>query len=189
MNSLTYREMYGFGNGASYRKRYSSQSCRGASFYFLDKIMKNQLIDVNHFNIREIELMHKNYVKNKTVNDLNNDEVNKFDTLELVNKYSGSIITFKWFNLSPSDYTMNRNVIIEELGKSLYPCGTIHLRDHAMAYGSDDKYLYLYDPDFGLMRFMRNREELNEFFSAINERNNLKNISLLRASTKIRVNA
>ncbi|QCP59338.1 hypothetical protein [Pantoea sp. SO10] len=180
MSNLTFREKFGWGDARKYRERYDClQICRGSAFYFITKVLKKESINVNYFNITEMNLLHRRYCNDKTSNDLSNPEINKLDTLNLINFYSSSCDGFKWYSTTPFEAAEIKTELLTDFATSTFPAGTIHLRDHAMAYACDKKSLFVYDPVYGLLRFARDLSGVNDFFSMINERRNLCNLSML----------
>ncbi|MFP2504999.1 hypothetical protein [Buttiauxella gaviniae] len=185
---LTFREKFGIQNNRLYLKRYDArQCCRGASFYFLEKVLSGEIINVNTFNVREIELKHKRYIQDKTTHDLDNSTINLLDTELLLQRYNGQVSDFKWLNVNPGDAAGVFNELQMILKTSRHICGTIHLRDHAMAYACNHSNIFIFDPDYGLLKFAKNLTGFSDFFAMVNERRNIRNISIIAQSKAIRI--
>lgn len=185
---LTSRERFGVGNNKTYLKKYNSRECcRGASFYFLEKVLSGEIIDVNNFNIREIALKHKRYIHEKRKHDLDNVKINLLDTELLLERYSGQVDSFKWMNTNPGEAGAIKSELQAIVQTLRCVCGTIHLRDHAMAYACNSSHIYLFDPDYGLLKFQRNSTGVQDFFNVINERNNIRSLSIITQSKELKI--
>lgn len=185
---------YQYGDNSEYKERYtgfirksgSGGLCHAAAIYFIEQVVSDRQVT---FNPHEV-------CTSIIINDL----------LEKQEKYRGEIregiltpaehtkdSLKKSIMANPSNYHgrgFSSKVLSTEdpdrvIGKILthrdrYPCGVIAIYRrggaHAVAYACDKTYLYLYDPNYGIMRFMRgNSSSLREaFFFFTNTNRNYK---------------
>ncbi len=178
-------DKYQFGNNSSYRRRYSNAvrdsfafqgMCFAASLHVVKTVMRDREVSFATYRpevknlfewLAEKQCKYQSDYRTSTKETVIN-ELNEIKFANAANIHSRG--------MSPDLLvTKDRDRIIGKilLHRDRFPCGYLNIKGrnsgHALAFCSDKTFLYLYDPNYGFLRFNRSsKEELLDVFQYLN---------------------
>ncbi|HEY3983553.1 hypothetical protein [Cedecea sp.] len=176
-------EKYQYGSNQLYSQRYndllrsrsSDGICLAAAINFVELAYSGNTIDLNgsyySFICNAEELNRKQAIYISSHSSMGGDrnylkeELYRIVRGNISNSYKSDVSSY--FSIANNAGNIISGILNEATS---YPCGVIAVTDsishHALAYACDRHYLYLYDPNHGIMRFRRTLETmLNQAFS------------------------